>query len=494
MTLGPQDLWPALAIDRVTTSTSYSTEVVKKRSRGPRSLLPTSREQGAFLSINKDLFTEDAWRGMLRLQDYATYVETVAAEAEKRPGCEECLDNRLFLERAWQVVANEYYDPHLHFSQADWAGQLLQTLQASEGHLQTRKEAYAAVDQMIRHLGDHYTSFLMPTAFRREIRQPHPAERKYLAAQSVGVGMSLGPQAPGGGRVVESPMAASPAEAAGIVRGDRLLEVDDVPLNNLTLEQSMSLLRGPVGSSVKVVLAPRSPQDTPRVFSLERRLLPQPPVRDTRLTLKDGQEVCYIRVLYFSKDTTKRLIRILKEAEQEGVAGYIMDVRNDPGGVFEEAIAISSLFLAPGQKIADTVRGGAVVDTSYHAGSLSAEVFGQLPGQLTRQPVMILTNSSSASASEVFAGALQGNGRSKLIGEKTFGKGVVQYYFPLGDGSGVKVTVEKYLTPHHHDISLQGGLLPNVYCHDFPHGVFTSGTADRCVLSAMERIMEEKTA
>lgn len=362
-------------------------------------------------------------------------------------------------------------------------------MQDAGGVLRTQQEAWDAVGRMLASLGDPYSQFLPPARFRQALRRPLPAELKYLEAQFIGVGIQFGEAAPGGGRYVEAALAGSPAEAAGIRRGDHVLAMGPVPAEDLTKEGANSVMRGPVGSILTVTLAPRVQGQRPAVLELERRKLPQPAVRETQLTTVDGRPVTYLRLNFISSDATRAVQQAVARGESRGAAGYILDLRNNPGGVFEEAVAISSLFLDCDCDIAETIRNEQVIDNVWNAGRLSTEIFPDLPGPLTSRPVVVLVNSSTASASEVLSGALHDNGRALVIGERTFGKGVVQYYFPLEDGSGVKVTVAKYLTPDRYDISRAGGLPPDVYCSDYPHGVLTEGPADRCVLTAVDQVV-----
>eukprot|EP00882_Tetradesmus_deserticola_P003170 GHRQ01003361.1.p2 GENE.GHRQ01003361.1~~GHRQ01003361.1.p2 ORF type:complete len:167 (+),score=83.83 GHRQ01003361.1:3-503(+) len=141
--------------------------------------------------------------------------------------------------------------------------------------------------------------------------------------------------------------------------------------------------------------------------------------------------------------------------------------------------------------VAETVRSGSsLVDVVWRPAGLSPASWPDvLAGPLTSKPLVLLVNASSASASEVLAGGLRDHNRAVIVGERTFGKGLVQYYFPMGDGSGLKLTAAKYLTPKAYDITKFGGLTPDVACKDYPHGVFTPGRADRCVTSALGYIM-----
>ncbi|GBF93173.1 histone-lysine N-methyltransferase [Raphidocelis subcapitata] len=447
------------------------------------------------LEANIKEFVRLSIRRLRALQRYASYLrELEAAGVEAAPGCEACTANRLLLEQAWQTVAAEFFDASGRFSQAWWAEQLLDELSSRGGRIRGRPEAYAALKDLVDRLGDRYSAFLTPPEFRRALRRPLPLERSYLAAQFVGIGVQLGPVSPGGGRLVEAPLSESPAEAAGIVRGDRILEIEGIPAEQLTLDQTTALLRGPSGSPVSLTLAPRGPDAAARALTLERRALPQPPVLDARLPLGDGRAVEYLRLHYFDSASTAALRRAVAEGEADGVAGFVIDLRNNAGGVFEEAVASAALFLPPPADIAETVRAGSpqVIDSVFRAGELSPEVFPEAaaaPGPLTNRPLAVIVNASSASASEVLAGALRDNRRAVLIGERTFGKGVVQYFFPLSDdGAGLRLTVSKYLTPARYDISLQGGLPPDIACRDYPRGVFTLGRADLCTTTALDYV------
>lgn len=462
----------------------------------PRSNLPSSDEAAALqMLMDPELFTPEAWQGMLQLQRYASYVEQLAAAGvEEGPGCESCTANRMMLEKAWQTVAAEFFDPHAEFNQARWASQLLTVLKAHDGTLRTRADTYKALTDLVGSLGDKYSAFLDPSAYRRAIRRPLPAERNYLAAQFVGVGIQFGGlDKTMGGRIVEGPLGGSSAEAAGVRKGDRVLVIDGLPAESLTLDETITLLRGPVGSTVSLVVAPAgSSSRPPRVLELERRQLPQPALREAHLPLADGRFVQYVRLHYFSHETTSGLYDVVAAAEADGrVAGYVLDLRNDPGGVFEEAVAMAALFQDPRDAVANTVRSGsAQVDVVWRPVGLShRDGPDVIAGPLTSKPLVLLVNGNTASASEVLAGALHDNSRAVLMGEKTFGKGVVQFFFPMGDGSGLKLTVAKYLTPKMYDISKDGGLSPDFACKDYPHGVFTPGKADRCVTSAMDYIL-----
>ncbi|KAH9558645.1 hypothetical protein CY35_06G018600 [Sphagnum magellanicum] len=356
------------------------------------------------------------------------------------------------MEQVWQTVSNEYYDNEGSFSEAQWSGELYRTLNKAGGLLHTKAETYQAVKEMVANLGDRYSAFLIPEEYRLAIRHPLPSELKYLAYRYTGIGMELGNRSPYGGFMIVAPFAGSPAEEVELeVHGD--------------------------GGT--------------RTLLLERRALPLPPMKTRLLDTGDGHLVAYLRLHYFTHEGTKKMAAAIREGEALGVDGYILDLRNNPGGVFEEAIAMAALWLdCKGCDVTETVRssGTNIEDLVYTVGNLPSEIFSKNPGVLTHAPLAIITNRDSASASEVITGALHDNHRVFTIGERTFGKGVVQYFFPMDDGSGLKLTVAKYLTPARYDISRQGGLQPDKACSDYPHGGLQS---DKCIELALGMLVKK---
>ncbi|BDA50336.1 Carboxyl-terminal-processing peptidase 1, chloroplastic [Coccomyxa sp. Obi] len=466
---------------------SYDAIASRRHGKGRPSNLPSSEETAALLELEKqDLFTQDAWEGMLKISDYVKYVEGLEAVEDKE---RECVDNRLLLEKAWQVVANEFYDCKGRFSQAAWAGQLLQTLQDAGGCLHTRSQTYTALKAMMASLDDRYTAFLLPSQFRQALRRPQPIERDYLEAQFTGVGVQLGEHSRGQGWTVDGCLAESPAEEAGILQGDLITEIDGYPTESLKRAEMVSLLRGPSSSGLILTVSRQGLSHTRAVY-MERRPLPQPPIKEATILLDSNKRPTqYVRMHYVSSSATRQMASLLRRGQKDDVAGFILDLRNNPGGVFEEAVAEAAFFLEPGQPIAQTVRNQEVIDNVWVAGDLSSEVFPQQPAQLTTKPVVILVNSGTASAAEVLTGALHDNHRATVVGQKTFGKGVVQFYFPMDDaGSGLKVTVSKYLGPTGYDISRNGGITPDIMCNDYPHGGLLTASDDRCIAAALRLI------
>ncbi|KAK9841245.1 hypothetical protein WJX74_002514 [Apatococcus lobatus] len=464
---------------------SYDLNLKKRNQHG-------SPDRGfeAALELDEEMFVPDAWNAMQRLRKYSKYVDTLE-DAENAPNCTRCKDNRKILEHAWQVVATEYFDAHGGFSQLDWADQLLTTLQGASGLLHNRHETYQAARKMVASLGDKYSEFLAPDQFRRALRRPSPAELPYLAAQLTGVGFSITHQARDGGWLVDAVLAESPAEEAGVVAGERLERIDGFHTSLMDLGEVLGSLRGPAGSRVMVTLGSSQEPGSLHSLFLERRPLPQPPIKQAMLKMLDGRLVQYIRLHYFSSKATRQFTQAMQAGERQQVAGYVLDLRNNPGGVFEEAIYMASMLLEPECRITQTVRNADIIDNTFRVGHLNKSIFPQSPGMITQQPIVLLTNSGTASASEVLAGALHDHHRAVLLGSQTFGKGVVQYYYPMSDGSGLRLTVQKYLTPNQYDISQAGGLPADRSCTDFPHLAMSGGPMDACISAALQRIAQE---
>mmetsp|Transcript_33081 Transcript_33081/g.63519 ORF Transcript_33081/g.63519 Transcript_33081/m.63519 type:complete len:544 (+) Transcript_33081:99-1730(+) len=366
------------------------------------------------LGYKKDLFTEDAWQGMLALEEYAQLVRQLAPEEEACGAA--CATNRAFVEAAWQTVSNEYYDATGAFSQATWSAALTNQMREAGGLLRTRGEAYSVVSNLIATLGDSYSRFLPAEEYRKATLKPTPGERRYLEVQYSGVGVDLGSPSEQGGYEVSAALAGSPAEEAGVRRGDRLLAIDDIAVGpGITMDgytdvdginstQAAGLLRGPPGSPVKLTVSSAADPESVRRLLLERRYLPRPPVSSELITTTQGQKVQYVRVFYFTSQATLAFQDAILAGEMQGVDGFIVDLRNNPGGVFEEAISMATMMLDTcptssstgfGCEVTHTVRstsgGGAdVVDEVFATSLLPPGIFPLQPSNLTHSPVVIL--------------------------------------------------------------------------------------------------------
>lgn len=263
-----------------------------------------------------------------------------------------------------------------------------------------------------------------------------------------GVGFLMSYEGPGKPLVIDTPLPNSPAYDAGIQAGDIILKVDGVPTDGMKTDEARRLITGKPGTPVTLTML-RGGSKTPEDIPLVRAMIEQPVVsgvsRDAanpllwNYFLDQTHGITYIRLTGFSGKTTKEMKAALDRCEAAGAKSYILDLRDNPGGLLSEAIEVADLFLAEGGIVRTMVRGSERAWTAKND-----EKPYESP---TQRPMVVLVNGLSASASEIVAGALQDNRRAVVVGSRTYGKGSVQKVFDLPDGGAVKVTTEVWLTP-----------------------------------------------
>ena len=333
-----------------------------------------------------------------------------------------------YVAEVWRIVNRAYLDDQ--FNGQNWWFVRQEALREAP---QNREEAYDIVQSMLAGLDDPYTRLLRPSQYR--------TLQTNTSGELTGVGLQIALDEAGQLRVV-SPIAGSPAAAADIHPRDVVAAIDGNDTTVLSLDEAASLMRGPVGTTVTLTV--QRGEAAPFDLAIQRdRIVLNPLYTDLRTT-DAGLKVGYLRLTQFSANATSELYTAIIDFELDEVDGYILDLRNNPGGLLQAGIEIARLWLDDGA-IVYTVNRQGVAD--------SFEAFGSA---LTAAPLVVLVNSGTASASEILAGALQDNQRATLVGETTFGKGLIQSLFNLPDGSGVAVTVAKYETPAHHDINKLG--------------------------------------
>jgi len=268
--------------------------------------------------------------------------------------------------------------------------------------------------------------------------------REETTGEFGGLGMEVTME--GGLVKVVTPIDETPAAKAGILANDIIVKVDDVPLHGMALDQAVDKLRGPADSKVKLTIM-RKGQDKPIETSLTREVIQ---VRSVRSNLEGG-DIGYIRVNQFTERTSdglrKAIADITRKVSEGKLKGYILDLRNNPGGLLDEAISVSSAFMQRGEIV--STRGRNPEETQR---------FVAEGGDLTKgKPLIVLVNGGSASASEIVAGALQDHRRATVIGTRSFGKGSVQTIIPLGtDGGALRLTTARYYTPSGRSIQAKG--------------------------------------
>ena len=248
---------------------------------------------------------------------------------------------------------------------------------------------------------------------------------------------------------VVSPMDGTPAFEAGILAGDYITFVDDKPTLGLTLSEAVKIMRGPVGSDVKLTVV-REDSEDPLEIIVTRDV-----IKLTAAKVRKENDVVVMRVTTFNKQTTPNLKegvdKILKEMGNRSPKGFILDLRNKPGELLSEAISVTDLFLEKGE----------IVSTRNRAGK--GDRYKASKGDLaSKKPLVVLINSGSASASEIVAGALQDHKRAVIVGTKSFGKGSVQSVLPMGQDAGIRLTTARYYTPSGRSIQALG-VTPDVF-------------------------------
>ena len=375
-------------------------------------------------------------------------------------------DDQTLVVDVWRLVNESYVDPS--FSGVPWR-RLRQ--KALEKTISNRVDAYDAIDAMLAPLDDPYTRLLRPESYG----QLEAATKGTVS----GIGLQLGINHDTGSVVVIAPVEASPAAEAGLVDGTVLRSINGQATNELGLDGSAALLRGDSGSSVHLEVT--LPDGEEQSLDLERRAIDLRPVRSRRLRSGD-HTLGYLRINQFSEPVPEDVQQALADLEAKGIEGLVLDLRNNTGGLVSAGLAVADDFLA----------GDVIVETQDRNG-----INEQRPansGRLFDGPMLTLINGGTASASEILAGALQDNRRSQLLGSTSFGKGEIQTLLPLGDGSGLAVTVARYLTPNGRAIQGQGLEPDELLSSSEPSGSSIGNDDDAWLRSAEEALVAQLEA
>ena len=369
-------------------------------------------------------------------------------------------DAQQLVVESWKLVNQSYVSPE-RFDTIHWK-RLRQ--KALEGTIESSDQAYSAIETMLAPLGDPYTRLLRP--------DDYTVMKASNQGSLSGVGLQLAHGTEAGRVVVIAPLEGSPAAEAGVVSGTAVLAVNGESTEGLGLEGTAAKLRGDSGT--QVVLTLEAPSGSSEELTLERRSVDLRPVRTRRLR-RDDHTLGYLRITQFSEGVPEQVREAINELSDKGIEGLVLDLRNNSGGLVSAGLAVADTFIS-GQPIVETRNRDGIADP-IQAGS----------GTLYDGPMVTLVNGGTASASEILAGALQDDGRSQLVGSRTFGKGLIQTLTNLSDGSGLAVTVAGYLTPSGRDIQGQGIEPDRVL--DQPEPLNPGGDGDRWLTDAA-RIME----
>ncbi len=332
------------------------------------------------------------------------------------------------VDEVWQIINNKYVDGT--FNQVDWEGIRTDYLKRK---YTSEQEAYEAIREMLKQLGDPYTRFMDPEEFRNM--------QIDTSGELTGVGIQISMDEETGKLVVVSPIEDSPAFKAGILAQDFIIKIDGKETAGMDVNDAVKLIRGPVNTEVVLTILRGNQEFT---FPIKRERIELHPVRYSYRD-EPAHDVGYIRLTQFSSPATQEMRQAIEALEEKGVSGYILDLRSNPGGLLYSSVAIARMWL-PGRE--------AIVSTVNRQGETERQRANNRP--LTDKPLVVLVDGGSASASEILSGALQDNQRAIIVGTKTFGKGLVQSVQPIADGAGLAVTIAKYLTPNGRDINKLG--------------------------------------
>lgn len=331
------------------------------------------------------------------------------------------------IDEVWQLIDHEYVDDS--FNSVDWDD--VRTTYLNRTYTD-QEEAYTAVREMLEQLEDPYTRFMDPQEFS--------SMQIETSGELTGVGIQITQEEETKEIVVVSPIEQTPAYEAGLLSGDVITSIDGQSTEGMELSDAVNLIRGPVNSQVQITV---QREEKPLEFELTRARIEIHPVR---YSVESGPEgsVGYIRLTQFSANAAAEMREAIQALEERDVTGYVLDLRSNPGGLLFSSIDIAEMWIEEGT-IVSTVDRNSVSDEEVAHNQA-----------LTDRPLVVLVDGGSASASEILSGALQDNNRATLVGTQTFGKGLVQSVRGLADGSGVAVTIAKYLTPDGRDINKLG--------------------------------------
>ncbi|GJQ09873.1 hypothetical protein GpartN1_g1664.t1 [Galdieria partita] len=350
------------------------------------------------------------------------------------------------LSEIWKLVDNYYYDKT--YSGHSWN----QVWKEYSGKLTSKRESvYKVATEMMKVLKDPYSVVVRPADFRR-----------LLKYDMTGTGLLLAPSDDGNLLVTGPPPKGSPASKAGIRVGDRIVAINGKPVKRMTNIEAAETLQGDGKSQLVLILDSKGTNSHYRTVTLSREYSNENAISSYRIFPynTEGKEyrIGYIKIREFNASVAHKLLQVVNNLEQQGANAYILDLQGNRGGALEGAVQVASIFMEHGTVVR-------ILDRNHHEDQLTVDSSNRLLADnmtpLT-DPIVILTDKYSASASEILASALHDNCRAVLVGEKTFGKGLVQAVFGLSDGGGLILTVAEYQTPNHLNIHKKG-IEPDIY-------------------------------
>ena len=331
------------------------------------------------------------------------------------------VDRDVLVAHAQAPTATASNAPNFQLMQQAW--DKINQFYVDRSAVQSTTLTYGAISGMVNALGDTgHTVFLTP--------QMRKNENNFTQGQFEGIGAEV--QSKNGHVVIVAPIDNSPAQRAGLKPGDIILKADGVNLDGLPLDQAVAKIVGPAGTQVTLTIMDPQTGAT-RDITLTRAKITY---QNVTWTMLPGTTIAHIRVAAFSQGVTQELKQALTDAKNQGATSIVLDLRDDPGGLLDEAVGVTSQFLKSGDVLLEKDAKGNIIHVGVQSGGIATNI-----------PMVVLVNGGTASAAEIVAGALQDANRATVIGETTFGTGTVLNQFDLSDGSALMLAVQEWLTP-----------------------------------------------
>ncbi|MBE7711808.1 MAG: S41 family peptidase [Cyanobacteria bacterium SIG31] len=333
----------------------------------------------------------------------------------------EVVQPQKLFDKTWKVIARDYYEPSLN--NQDWARWKLHY----QGKIKTEDDAKVAIDTMIASLNEPYTRFMNEKDFNDLTTS--------ITSKIYGIGVNI--YSNSGKIEIFNVIPATPADFAGLKQGDIIIAVDGKDTNGLNVSEVANIVRGPENSIVELTILRNGKKITKKIKRKEIK------IKNVKSSVLDNH-IGYIQIISFMGGTTpNEFLEALDNTKNTD--SLIIDLRGNTGGLLDNAVFIANIFIQQGE----------IVEIIYRGGTKKSIKANPEQKPLDK-PLVILVNGASASASEILSGALRDYNRAKIVGKKTFGKGLVQKVVPLPNKTGLNVTIAKYLTPNGTDINKMG--------------------------------------
>ena len=351
--------------------------------------------------------------------------------------------NLLIFALFFYFSSNTVFSKNNLYEKIDLFGEVLENIQKDYVDDVNQSDMMdSAINGVLQSL-DPYSAYMSPELFK-EMQTDTKGEFG-------GLGIEIGMEA--GVVKVISPIDDTPAAKAGIKAGDYIVKIGNKQVQGKSLLEAVKLMRGPVGTSIDLTIR-RKNVKKPLEFKIVRKIIEVKSVNSK--IIGDEKNLGYIRLKSFNENSDKQFLKTIKEFEKKSkIKGYVFDLRNNPGGLLTQAINITDFFLEDGE----------IVSTKGRKVSETRKFFARKGDAIKGKPIVVLINYGSASAAEIFAGALKDHKRAIILGENSYGKGSVQSIIPLRNGGGIRLTISKYYLPSGKSIS-EVGVTPDIFIEE----------------------------